>query len=78
MSDKKIEVVALREGYYSNTIRSPGEKFDVSEKDLGSWMKKVEVAPEIKKEVKAKKGEVAPEIKKEVKAKKVEVLSELI
>lgn len=62
MSDKKIKVVALREGYYSNTIRLPGDKFEVSEKDLGSWMKKVEVAPEIKKEVKAKKGENLSEL----------------
>lgn len=37
-----IDVIATKRGYYDGQIREPGDEFSIqSEKDMGSWMKKV-------------------------------------
>ena len=38
VSNKKIKVRALRNGFIHNVRRSPGDEFEVVEKELGDWM----------------------------------------
>jgi hypothetical protein len=38
-SQKRIKVVAIRPGFIFQERKAPGDKFEVTENQLGSWMK---------------------------------------
>lgn len=66
MSDKKIEVVAIRNGYYKNRIVEVGEKFSVLPHELGTWMS-VNGKP-FKRGVKIEEPKVEKKVEEVVKA----------
>lgn len=56
-----IKVEAIARGFYNTRIRRPGDRFLIkSEKDLGSWMKRLD-RPEAEAEA-AAEAEVATEV----------------